>query len=353
LLYYLLFVSLVTTPARLRCLLTWLVVCLAVMVGVTMLDHHRVIKLPRPHDATAAELREDEAIELDETVPRRMAATGLFRDPNDLCVIIGVGILLTLNELTERRWGGLRFLWLLPLVLFGYGFVLTRSRGGLLALLAGLGGVFLLRFGWRRTLLLGSIGVPVLLAVLGGRQAELTVHAETGQERIYLWSDGLTMLRAAPLFGIGANKFSEFAGHAAHNSYIHAFSELGFLGGLLYLGAFYLSSWGLLALTWPVPGPTPMAPRVTPVILDPQLRRIYPYVLGAVLVYATGQLSLSLNYVMPTYTIVGLAVAFLELAQTQPEVRQPRFDAVLLKRLAGVSLLFLVAVYVFIRLARS
>ena len=47
--------------------------------------------------------------------------------------------------------------------------------------------------------------------------------------------------RQSPVFGIGKNRFGEEAGQVAHNSFVHAFTELGPLGGMVFLGAFYLA----------------------------------------------------------------------------------------------------------------
>ena len=71
----------------------------------------------------------------------RLQATGIYGNPNDLSRILVVGILLGLYFLGDRRLGLLRPLWLLPIGLFGLGLHLTHSRGGLMSLLGGLGGL--------------------------------------------------------------------------------------------------------------------------------------------------------------------------------------------------------------------
>ena len=80
---------------------------------------------------------------------------------------------------------------------------LTQSRGGLLALLAGLVVFLIARFGWRAALGVGLVVVPALLAVLGGRQTALSTDEGTGQQRIQIWSDAIMLMREAPLFGVG------------------------------------------------------------------------------------------------------------------------------------------------------
>ena len=46
------------------------------------------------------------------------------------------------------------------------------------------------------------------------------------------------LLRQAPLFGIGVGKYEDEVGLVAHNSFVHAYTELGIFGGALFLGAF-------------------------------------------------------------------------------------------------------------------
>src|SRR5262249_34255234 len=153
----------------------------------------------------------------------------------------------------------------------------------------------------------------------------------------------------SPFFGAGVDEFAKETGHVAHNSYLHCFSELGFLGGVCFLGASYLAVWGLYRLSRPAPPGRPGGRPVGRQILDPELRALYPYLAGAVTSYAVGMLTLTLCYVVPTYTVFGLAVAFLAQAATRPATPQPRFDPQLVLRLAGLGLCFLACVHVFVR----
>ncbi len=130
-------------------------------------------------------------------------------------------------------------------------------------------GLFLLlrtRFGWRMAVLIGAALLPVLFVFFAGRQTDLSTSGGTGQERIQLWSEGLVQFRQSPLFGIGRDRFDQEVGLVAHNSYVHAFAELGFLGGMFFVGAFVLALGSLYRLS--ADGRH---------ILDPDLRRMHPY----------------------------------------------------------------------------
>jgi O-antigen ligase len=337
LVYYFLFVSLVTTPSRLRLYTSVVVLCSAVVVVVAAMDFYGMLALPR-----AQRMGRTAVVD-----PNRLYGPGIFQDPNDICVLIVTATMLLLGKLADRRSGLPRLGWLLPLGVFAFGFYLTKSRGGLLALLAGLGMTIRLRWGWGRALLLGAVGAPVLLALLGGRQTDISTTTDTGQDRIGLWSDALVMFKGSPVFGAGLQKFEEEAGHVAHNSFLEYFAELGMVGGVCYLGAVYLALSGLYRLRKPV---LAGGRAVVPVILDPDLRQSYPYLGGALTAYSAGMMTLSLNGLVITYALFGLAANFLALAATRPAAApQQRLDGGLVVRLVGMSLLFLAAMHVFVR----
>jgi hypothetical protein len=333
--YYLLFAGLVTTPDRLRRFLFWLVLFAAILALLAVLQYHDLIRLPT--------LKTLQALEKDQTtgremIVRRLQATGPFHDPNDLCVLLVVGILLSLYWVTERQYGVVRFGWLGALGLFLYALALTQSRGGFLALLGGLVVFLRMRFGWLTTLLLGAFLLPLFFVVFAGRQTAISTTAGTGQERIQIWSDGLILFRKAPLFGVGLDKYEEFVGHVAHNSYLQAFTELGIFGGILFVGAF------VCAL-----GPLRRLGLKNRRILQPELSRLHPYLTGAAAGYAIGMLSLTLTCIVPTYMILAMAGSFTQMVSAHPPLGAERFDLRLLGRLVGIGLLVLAGIYLFVR----
>ena len=74
-----------------------------------------------------------------------------------------------------------------------------------------------------------------------------------------------------------------------------------------------------------------------------------PYLTGMLAAYATGMLSLTLSYLLPTYTLLGLGAAYLHLAKTEPPLPEARLSPRLLGRMTVVSLFFMAGLYVFIR----
>ncbi|GAC1463426.1 MAG: hypothetical protein NVSMB9_00900 [Isosphaeraceae bacterium] len=329
-LYYFLLVSVIDTPRRLDRFLTGLAVFALLITILSVLHYHNVIQVPAIQflqtglDDTGSE----------ESLIRRLGSTGLFQDPNDMCLLLVMAMTITLYQLVERR----RWYWAGPLALFAHALMLTHSRGGFLAMVGALVVLLVARWG-RRALPLGLLVLPAVFALFAGRQTSITLGSGTGLSRVQLWLEGMILFTRSPLFGIGSGRFEESAGHVAHNSFIHCYTELGLFGGTLFLGAFYLAFWSLVRLG---------SPKVPPVSLG--LRRMRVYVLAVVAGYGGGLMSLSCPYTIPTYTILGLAAVYIRLVEQELGVVVARIEGRLVRRLVAISLAFVVVSQVGVRL---
>jgi O-antigen ligase len=335
--YFLLLVANVSSAARLRQFLFWLVILISVLTVLAVLQYHEMIKIPALAELEESEVNDETG---DLVVTTRLVSTGLFHDPNDLCLMLLGGGWLSLYRFGRRGAGLLRFMWLAPVGLFAYALALTQSRGGFLALLAGVLVLLRSRFGLWKTGLLAALVVPVLILVFSGRQTQvdITNREDTAQARIQLWGEAIGFFREAPIFGIGQNEFVEEMHLVVHNSFVHSFAELGFVGGTLFLGCYCCAVWSLVRLG-----------TLSQRFPDLELTRFRPFLLAAVASYAVGLLSLSRTYVVTTYVILGLAMAYIELRQHGFSRPVLAFNLPLLGRLAGCSVVFLVASYLFVR----
>jgi hypothetical protein len=336
LVYYLLVVATVDTPGRLRAFLLCLTFSILVLTFLALLQYHGVIEFNKIR--TIDEKIVDKAAGTEVVVKRLVGPGVVFADPNDICGVFVVGVLLSLYWLTDVRQGFARLLWAGPLAVFAYAMAMTYSRGGFLALLAGLVVLLQARYGWKRGLGLAALALPVLFVALAGRTTSLSATEGTGNQRLQIWSDALMTMRTAPAFGVGMGEFGKEGEYAAHNSYVHCFAELGLFGGTLFLGAFYVAFRQVAALG-----------RRPDLVPDAELRRLGPFLLAVLAAYAVSMMSLSRQFVPPTYTYLGLATAYVRVAA--PGLRAPvlPFDGRLAQRLAFVSVGFLTVSYVFVR----
>jgi O-antigen ligase len=205
--------------------------------------------------------------------------------------------------MNDRKQRELRFLWLLPMLLMGVALACTHSRGGLLAAAGGGFAWFMIRYGRKRAIAVALAGM-CLLPLIAGRQAEIDLSEGTAQSRIQLWSDGLAQIQSPNIaFGIGQGMYQEFAQLVAHNSYVHAYVELGFFGGTLFFGCFFFAALGLYRLD-----------KIGEPLHHAELRRLHPYMAALTAGWGVGLLSLSRCYVAPTYMVVGVVGVYLQMA---------------------------------------
>lgn len=303
LLYYLLVVGNLDSHVRLRVFQAAVVVFMSVQVGLGLLQYFGVINI----EALAAFKQQ----EFDPTtgalkIIPRLCGCGIFHDPNDLCVLLAVSCVFCLDLVFDRGLHGfLRFLCLPPLIVFLAAIPLTHSRGGLLAVLAGLGTLALSAMG-RKGLWLLLLVVPVALVAMGGRMTRFEVDNadDTSQHRMRAWSDGLVAVRSSPLIGLGQGTYPDVAGLQAHNSYVETFTELGLFGGSLFVCVIGYAVWALVRLP-KQPGFDRLGP----------LAHVRPFALAVVVASAVGLLSLSREYVQPTYLVFGFVAGYLRLVE--------------------------------------
>jgi O-antigen ligase len=192
----------------------------------------------------------------------------------------------------------------------------------------------LARFGWRKALPLGAVLLPIVFVIFAGRSTNVfDVSSDTAQNRIQLWNDALILFLRVPIFGLGTGLFREQVGLVVHNSYLQAYTELGFFGGMLFVGAFYIVLLDLHRLR-----------SVQDQITDPELRRLRPYLMGLVGGFMGCMMSMSVTDMLPTYTVLGIVVVYLRVLDIRPPLpKLLEFNGGLVGRLVLVSMLTLVA----------
>jgi O-antigen ligase len=255
-------------------------------------------------------------------------------------MIVVLSTLICLGGLCDKRLGMARFALAPPLLFLIYALALTQSRGGFLALVAGLGAFFLNRFGSWRAAFAMVVLLPVLMVVFGGRQIDLggSIGSGTGSQRTELWYVGLQWIKWAPVFGMGHAKFVEHEGLVAHSSYVQALAEWGLIGGTMFIGLFYI----VLHSVWRLR-------QVRSEIRSPLLRNMQPYMLGALAAYATSMLTLTRCDCVPTYLVAGMGVSFERLARRGTTLAPLEARPALLMHMALATVGFIVLIYLYIR----
>ncbi len=295
----------VSNIRRLRILLrTTVILALLLVFLVTLAVHYGVF-------ANLLLLRvfmQDERTMVWYTASVRARATGFLQDPNDF----GQALVSTLPFvwLAWQKHNLFRniLLVLLPASFLIYGIYLTHSRGTLVSLIV----TILIAGTWRLGRLGGgiiaSLGMAAAFVVnfTGGRA--LSGSDESATSRLEAWSNGLQALRAHPLFGVGYGQFMDInPGLTAHNSAVLAFTELGFIGFLLWTALLLV---GLLELRW-------LQKLKLEKPEDLEVQRIARAILLSLSGYLVAAWFLSRTYVLTLYLLIALAGVTANLARRQ------------------------------------
>lgn len=187
------------------------------------------------------------------TTGKRVRWRGTLGDPNELALAVSAIMPFAFAFAAAARRAWVNALTVVALGLSLVTVVLTSSRGGQLVVLTVFGVYFVRRYGLKGLLIGAILAMPVLL--YGGRSGEEADSSEL--ERIDLLYEGMDMIRAHPLVGVGVGQFGDnvATGMTAHNAYVLACSELGFPGSVLWMMLVYTSikiPWAVL--TRPPPG---------------------------------------------------------------------------------------------------
>jgi len=327
---FLLVVGLVDTATKLRAMLLATAGSVLAVTILALLNYHGLVSIPSMESVVQPGNEEGAAPLL------RLCATGIFNDPNDYSLMLVLCESVCVYALSSRALGPKRMLVIVPAAIFAYALWLTHSRGGLMSGAAAALAFVTARYGWRNALPLMGLLSLLLLAPFWGRQTAWNLQDpdDTFQARLDLWSSALDSFRDAPLFGVGQGKLVDEIGQVAHNSYLHAFAELGLVGGTIFIGAFWLAIRGL----W----------RASP--LDHAISRLRPCVLAITLGYAAGLLTLTRCYTVPTQLVMALATVYLRLASTGGVPVEPRLDRRTLRVIVLAAAAFLAMTYVFVRI---
>ena len=153
---------------------------------------------------------------------------GIFHDPNDLAQILATAIPFSFAIFRRRSIisflvaGGIS--WLLVAAI-----LVTHSRGGLVALVAVSGVMFVLMLPtrWLPAALTILVIAGLVLCPLSGPYMDDSAH-----DRVIFWGEANEVFKRNLVFGVGYGMFMESIEEerASHNAFVLCYTELGFFG---------------------------------------------------------------------------------------------------------------------------
>jgi hypothetical protein len=248
---------------------------------------------------------------------------------------------------------------ILPVAVLLFGTFLTHSRGALVALMAVAIMAARRRIGTLPAIIVaaGVFAGAMALNFTGGRE----ISAGSGSDRTALWGEGLQMLKAHPLFGVGLGRVSDYTdtGLTAHNTVVVCAAELGLVGLFFWCLFLFPTLRDTLAVASLEKSTEAQSRSLPPPNLEAKMELIDQAEIGRlgrlVVLSLTGFLVagwfLSRAYVMTFFLLGGIAEVVFEMALERGMIA-PRLRASRVIRYSGVlafSLVFLM--YIMLRTA--
>jgi O-Antigen ligase len=246
----------------------------------------------------------DNADEDERQESSRIQGLGFMQDPNDLALgmIVALGLLGGSWKEPQQLRTALLAAGAGALV---YGIYLTRSRGGAVALVVVLWRVAASRIGRVPAfLLLVALGAGLMVLDFGGRSLAVQLD-ESASERVEAWTEGLEMLKAQPLLGVGYGQFVDYHPLTAHNSLVLCFAETGLLGCFFWVSLFVVTFLELRTLK-SLAGDEPC---------DHAIRRWAEGLQLSLIGFLGAAFFLSRTFVPTLYLIIGLSAALAAIAR--------------------------------------
>lgn len=261
---------------------------------------------------------------------------GVLSDPNDLGMILIAFIPYIFNRIVYQKINiANKLMWGLALIVLLYTVILTNSRGSLLALLVAVGAFFIIKKRSMAGVIFAVLACIVLLTFGPSRMSEIGSGDNSAMGRVYAWILSLELFAMNPILGVGADHFLDYHGRTAHNSYVLAFVETGFLGFMSYLSIFILSISTALKVAF---------------------RTENSKVMIEIIALTSGLIGIlvSIFFISRTYVLLPFFYAALLTTYTRmqcPDLFKEYVEAIKAPALALFTFLFIVFVYIFNRLS--
>ena len=283
----------------------------------------------------------------------RVQSKGIFADPNDLAMILTIGLPFIFYFFFSERSALRKLLLFVFSGLIIYSILLTGSRGGMIALAVVVYLLLQSKSGKIVAMVLTLacfVGLMIMApSYVVERIRGISLSEGTGYGRIEGWHYWWGMFLSNPILGIGMNNYGEYTNAAAHNSFVHVAGETGMIGLITWIGLFYFSFKNLVTIE----RKAGKAKRISSalgsflVVGDPTFDQTMTNSLKVSLIgFIVCAFSLSRQYVYVPYILIALSVCTSNVSEIQRnEARISIKDAIMIAGIASafIALWFTIA----------
>lgn len=162
---------------------------------------------------------------------------GIFQDPNDMGMLLACAIPILLFFIYSSKSFLLKLILIAATITVLQGIYVANSRGTIVAVIAPIALYFLIRKNMVKAIIPLAMSIPIASLVLPSRF--FISDDESSNDRIEAWYQGYLMFKSNPIIGVGKDNFTDHHIKTAHNSWVLAYAELGFLGFFLWMSMIF------------------------------------------------------------------------------------------------------------------
>lgn len=172
---------------------------------------------------------------------------GIFQDPNDMGMVLASSLPLLVYFFFSSKRLLVKAGCLVAAFVVLDAVYLANSRGTILAVLSPFGLYLAIRYNLLKAVLPVLLLLPIIVEILPSRF--FVSNDESSLERLAAWYEGYVMFKSNPLLGVGMGNFVDHHYKTAHNSWVLAYAELGFLGFYFWMSLIFTSLFGVYKIS--------------------------------------------------------------------------------------------------------
>lgn len=250
---------------------------------------------------------------------------GLAFNSNIYALFLLVGIPIMISEAVENKKRSLRILFVFMTMFSSFAVALTASRTGMigLALIIIIYSLLFARKIGNLVVLLffGALAIALVPAYVPQRLIDRSLSGEdtSMSNRYYVHTDGMTMFRKSPIFGIGLDNFAKhhrelpytkvtFRGTDPHSTYLQVLVETGVVGFSIFMVFLLITLFGLIKSVKDF--------RMIGSVFMSRAARDFLMIYLAFLIFSTSN---TLTYIQYLWMFFGLEPAFRQIRKTMQQ----------------------------------
>lgn len=162
---------------------------------------------------------------------------GIFQDPNDMGMLLACAIPILIYFISSSRRFIVKTILAIAILTILQGVYVANSRGTIVAVIAPILLYFMIKKNMIKAIIPLTLAIPIVSLILPSRF--FISDDDSSNDRIEAWYQGYLMFKSNPIIGVGKDNFTDHHYKTAHNSWVLAYAELGFIGFFFWMSMIF------------------------------------------------------------------------------------------------------------------